>query len=207
MIRHMSYTSDMGVDYVRLLRDLVDERESWARKRDDAERELSRLSELIRSTIRMLSPEQRSRCDCEILLERIDNRPAGLTMFVRRAFSAGGEWLTPIEIRDYLKSAGLNFQKYKANPLASIHTTLRRMVPHEVDCKTMDGQKVYRLKTVEQWRSSIAEGLQWLEESGFDSKQKMGPVFALKRRNRDGEGLDRERRKAKGEKHGKVGSP
>src|ERR1700722_2109907 len=187
----------MGVDYVQLLRDLVDERENWARKRDDAEHELSRLSELIRSTIKMLSPEQRSKCDCEILLERIDNRPGGLTMYVRRAFSEGSEWLTPIEIRDYLKSTGLNFQKYKANPLASIHTTLRRMVPHEVDCKTLDGRKVYRLKTVEQWRSSFAEGLQWLEERSFDSK--MGQVFAVKRRNRHGGDMDRERPKAKGE--------
>ena len=73
----------MAIDYVQLLRDLVEERENWARKRDDAERELSRRSELIRSTIKMLSPEQRSKCDCEILLERIDHRPPGLTTVIR----------------------------------------------------------------------------------------------------------------------------
>jgi len=162
----------MPLDYVRLLRDLVEEREGWSRKRDDAERELSRLSDLIRSTIKMLSPEQRSKCDCEVLLERIDKRPPGLTTVIRRAFCAGQEWLTPTEIRDSLKNTGFNFERYKANPLASIHTTLRRMVPHEVECKTLDGQKRYRLKTVEQWRSSFGDVGQWLEQNGVGPKQK-----------------------------------
>ena len=175
----------MAIDYVQLLRDLVEERESWARKRDDAERELSRRSELIRSTIKMLSPEQRSKCGCEILLERIDNRPPGLTTVIRGAFGAGKEWLTPVEIRDYLKNMGFNFENYKANPLASIHTTLRRMVPHEVECKKLNGQKLYRLKTVEQWRSSIKEVRQWLEQNGVDLKRNMGTVVVVKRRNKD----------------------
>jgi hypothetical protein len=173
----------MPIDYVQLLSDLVEERKGWSRKRDDAERELSRLSELIRSTIKMLSPEQRSKCDCEILLEQIDNRPPGLTITVRRALSAGQEWLTPTEIRDYLKGIGFNFERYKANPLASIHTTLRRMVPHEVECKMLDGRKVYRLKTAEQWRSSFEEAGQWLEQNGVDSKRSIGRVVVVKPRN------------------------
>ncbi len=121
----------MPIDYMQMLRRLVEERESWVRKRDDAMRELSRLSELIRSTIKMFPPEQRSKCDA--LFERIDNRPAGLTTAIRLCFTGGKKWLTPVEIRDYLKSNGFNFESYKANPLASIHTTLRRMVPDEVE--------------------------------------------------------------------------
>lgn len=173
----------MSVDYVRLLRDLVEEREGWSRKRDDAERELSRLSELIRSTIKMLSPEQRSKCDCEVLLERIDHRPPGLTTVIRRAFCAGQEWLTPTEIRDSLKNIGFNFERYKANPLASIHTTLRRMVPHEVECKTLDGRKKYRLKTVEQWRSSFGDVGQWLEQNSVRLPQNMGRIVVAKQKS------------------------
>lgn len=156
----------MAIDYVQLLRDLLEERESWTRKRDDAERELSRISGLIRSTIKMLPPEQRSQIGCETLLERIDRRPPGLTTVIRGAFTAGKEWLTPIEIRDYLKSIGFNFEEYKANLLTSIHTTLRRMVPHEVECKTVAGQKLYRLKTAEQWRSAIDEARLWMAQKG-----------------------------------------
>ena len=171
----------MSINYLQLLRDLLEEREAWSRKRDEAEGELSRLSELIRSTIKMLSPDERSKCDCEILLERIDGRPPGLTTWVRRAFSAGKEWLTPIEVREYLKSIGFNFDKYKANPLASIHTTLRRMVPHEMECKDLDGQKVYRLKTAAQWRASIEEARNWVEENGVAVKGAMQGVVVVKR--------------------------
>ena len=155
----------MTIDYLEMLQNLVKEREEWIGRRDDAIRELSRLSELIRSTIKMLPEEQRGRCD--VLFERIDKRPAGLTIAVRLCFTAAKhrdrkEWLTPVEIREHLKEGGFNFESYKANPLASIHTTLKRMVPHEVECKKVNGQKLYRLKTVEQWLSALAETREWL---------------------------------------------
>lgn len=188
----------MSIDYLQLLRDLFEEREAAERKRDEAERELSRLSELIRSTIKMLSPEQRSKIDCETLLERIDHRPPGLTVIIRSAFTAGKEWLTPTEIRDYLKSIGFNFEGYKANPLASIHTTLRRMVPHEVECKNISGQKMYRLKTADQWRSAIDEARQWM------AGQK-GHAVIVSGQHKIADGP--QKRRPKGEKHGNTGSP
>lgn len=188
----------MSIDYLQLLRDLFEEREGAARKRDEVDRELSRLSELIRSTIKMLSPEQRSKIDCETLLERIDRRPPGLTVIIRVAFTAGKEWLTPIEIRDYLKSIGFNFEGYKANPLASIHTTLRRMVPHEVECKTVDGQKRYRLKTADQWRSVMDEARQWMAG-------RKGHAVIVSGQHKSAEAP--QKRRPKGEKHGDSGSP
>lgn len=186
-VRHLSYTlSYMPIDYVQLLRDLVDEREGWSRKRDDADRELSRFSDLIRSTIKMLSPEQRSKIDCEVLLERIDRRPPGLTTLIRGAFLAGQDWLTPTEIRDHLNSTGFSFERYKANPLASIHTTLKRMIPHEVECKALDGRKKYRLKTAEQWRSAFGDVRQFLGQSDVNLKQNADSIVVLKQRKKSG---------------------
>lgn len=198
----------MTIDYFQLLRSLVEERESWIQKRDDADRELSRLAELIRSTIKMLPEEQRSKCDCEILLERLDNRPPGLTTAIRSAFTAGREWLTPTEVRDYLKNIGFNFESYKANPLASIHTTLRRMVPHEMECKLEDGRKLYRLKTAEQWRSSLKEARQWLAENGVDLKQRLGYAAVAWRPSKDTEisGKSQSTVEPKGENHGDIRS-
>jgi len=160
----------MAIDYLKMVQDLVKEREEWIRKRDDVIRELSRLSELIRSTVKMLPEEQRARCD--VLLERIDKRPAGLTIAIRLCFTAakrrdGKDWLTPVEIREFLKEGGFNFENYKANPLASIHSTLKRMVPHEVECKTANSRKLYRLKTVEQWLSALAETREWLASHDY----------------------------------------
>lgn len=150
----------MPIDYLQMLRQLVRERESWVRQRDDAMRELSRLSELIRSTIKMLPDEQRSRCDA--LLERIDNRPAGLTTAIRLVFTAGHQWLSPVEIREQLKSNGFNFEAYRANPLASIHATLKRMVPEEMECRRVEGKKIYRLKTASEWSAALKEARDWL---------------------------------------------
>jgi hypothetical protein len=177
----------MPIDYVQLLRELMKERESWARKRDDADREFSRLSQLIRSTVKMLSPEQRSQCVGD-LIEHFDHvHSPGLTNLVRGAFGSGEVWLTPIQIRNYLNSIGFNFEKYKANPMASIHTTLRRMVPNEVDCKTLDGQKLYRLKTVENWGASMLDDVRgWLDQNSVKSKHNIAQVVVAKRPNKPG---------------------
>jgi hypothetical protein len=155
----------MSIDYVQMLKALAEEREGWVKKRDEAMRELSRLAELIRATEKMLTPEQRAKCDA--LLERIDRRPAGLTTSIRLCFTAGKEWLTPVEIRDALVTMGFRFDAYKANPLASIHTTLKRMVPDEMECKTVAGQKVYRLKTLEQWKAAMKEARDWMEATEY----------------------------------------
>jgi len=156
----------MAVDYLQMLRALAEEREDWLKKRDEAMRELSRLDEVIRATVKMLTPEQKAKCDA--LLERIDRRPAGLTTSIRLCFTAAEkEWLTPVDIRDRLVEIGFRFDMYKANPLASIHTTLKRMVPHEVECKTTGGQKLYRLKTLEQWKAAMKEARDWMEATEY----------------------------------------
>jgi len=177
----------MPIDYVKLLRDLMKERESWARKRDEADRQFSRVSELIRSTVKMLSPEQHS-ASAGDLIEHFDQvHSPGLANMVRGAFGSGKEWLTPVQVRDYLRSIGFNFEKYKTNPLASIHTTLRRMVPNEVECKTLDGEKLYRLKTVDHWGASMLEDVRgWLDQNSVKSKQKNPAILEGRRGKKSG---------------------
>jgi hypothetical protein len=180
----MSYTPIMAIGYMQMLLDLMDERQKWVGKRDESIREISRLSELIRATMNMIPPEQLARY--EVIFERIEQRPIGLSLAIRACFAdaaAPGKlvelarrmaqtgtpqpaeaaspeklWLTPVEIRDRLKSIGFPFENYKANPLASIHTTLKRLVPGEMEVKTLKGgQKVYRLKNAGDWARALAE--------------------------------------------------
>ncbi len=175
----------VSIDYMQMLLDLMEERQKWLGKRDEAIREISRLSELIRATINMIPPEQLARY--EPIFERIEQRPPGLSMAIRACFTAdrttglrgsidadlpgianlaGKEWLTPVEIRDALKNMGFPFENYKANPLASIHTTLKRMVPGEVETKTLkDGQKAYRLKSAGEWAQAFAETREWVKNN------------------------------------------
>lgn len=109
-------------------------------------------------------------------------------------------WFTPVEIRDALKRMGFPFENYKANPLASIHTTLKRMVPAEMEVKTLkSGEKAYRLKSAGQWTEAFAEVRQWLQDS-YSVVESAGSVVAVKRR----EDADKTT-PAEGEKRGTSG--
>jgi len=204
-VRHLSYTLTVPIDYMQMLLDLMDERQKWLSKRDEAIREISRLSELIRATMNMIPPEQLARY--EPIFERIEQRPPGLSMAIRACFTAGRvstftgssaenmpeianlagkEWLSPVEIRDALKRMGFPFENYKANPLASIHTTLKRMVPGELETKTLkDGQKVYRLKSAAEWQEAFAEMRQWFENELHLIKSPTAGVVVVKRKKNE----------------------
>src|SRR5215471_15054832 len=177
---------------MQMLLDLMEERQKWLGQRDEAIREISRLSELIRATMNMITPEQLARY--EPIFERIEQRPLGLSVAIRACFAAAAApnklvemagmmaetgratrpdgvspeklWFTPVEIRDRLRNMGFPFENYKANPLASIHTTLKRMVPGEMEVKTIKGgQKVYRLKGAGEWAQAFAEAREWLRDT------------------------------------------
>jgi hypothetical protein len=196
----LSYIAFVAVNYMQMLLDLMEERQRWLTRRDESIREISRLSELIRATMNMIPAEQLARY--EPIFERLENRPIGLSSAIRACFTGvsltsnpgksgshktedkpdEAPWLTPVEIRDALKRMGFPFESYKANPLASIHTTLKRMVPGEMETKTCkDGQKVYRLKSAGQWAAALAEARQWLE-GNFQLHKTAGGVVAVKRR-------------------------
>jgi len=203
-VRHPSYTFLVPIDYMQMLLDLMEERQKWLGRRDEAIREISRLSELIRATMNMIPPEQIARY--EPVFERIEQRPPGLSLAIRACFTAaqttgllnlkeaivpgianlsGKEWLTPVDIRDALKNMGYPFENYKANPLASIHTTLKRMVPGELESKTLkNGQKVYRLKDAAEWQEAFAEIRQWLKND-FHVIESTGSVVAVKRKKNE----------------------
>jgi hypothetical protein len=201
----------MAINYMQMLLDLMEERQKWLNQRDESIREISRLSELVRATMNMIPAEQIARY--EPMFERLENRPAGLSMAIRACFtagaaglagSAGKEWLTPVEVRDALKRMGFPFENYKANPLASIHTTLKRMVPSELETKTLkDGQKVYRLKTGE-WTQAFAEVRQWLADS-FDVVESAGNVIAVRRSKKEKDTQAEKDPPPEGAKHGPSG--
>src|SRR6185503_20465481 len=91
------------------------------------------------------------------------------------------DWLPPVEIRDARKRMGFPFENYKANPLASIHTTLKRMVPAEMEVKTLkSGEKAYRLKSAGEWTQAFAEVREWLRSSYSGTVQSAGSVIAVK---------------------------
>ena len=134
----------MTVDYRQMLSQLLAERDTWMRRRDEAAGQISKIGALIRATVRMLPPQQASLG--ERVLEEIDERPLGLTEGLRLCLmTETDEWQSPMQLREALKNLGFSFEAYRANPLASIHTTLKRMAD-DLEVKGGEGQRVYRLK-------------------------------------------------------------
>src|ERR1035438_6007069 len=93
------------------------------------------LRNLIRATANLLPDEERKH---ELLLLDFFKHPTNVTEAVRLALYLAklkGERLTPLQIRELAESRGFNFSEY-TNPMASIHTILRRM--READPPTVD---------------------------------------------------------------------
>jgi hypothetical protein len=59
------------------------------------------------------------------------------------------DWMSPVQVREALLAAGFDFSNYTSNPLSSIHTTLKRLVPEELLTETRPDGQVYRWNTVE----------------------------------------------------------
>jgi hypothetical protein len=66
----------------------------------------------------------------------------------RDILRAKKDWMSPVQVREALLAAGFDFSSYTSNPLSSIHTTLKRMVPHEIEANEGADGQVYRWKTL-----------------------------------------------------------
>lgn len=58
------------------------------------------------------------------------------------------DWMSPVQVREALLAADFDFSSYTSNPLSSIHTTLKRMVPEELLTESRPEGQVYRWKTI-----------------------------------------------------------
>lgn len=130
--------------------------------------ELAKLTPVIKATYDALEPRERLRAAGPINKVEWQLEGVGLKQAVRMALDArSGEWLTPPEIRDYLETVGFNFGTASARGLASVGTTLKRMVPDEIDAKPLAGGQIgYRS------RSYNAKGILDAEVRELLAKQK-----------------------------------
>jgi len=82
------------------------------------------------------------------VLERLEAagvEPLGFTDAVREVLKLNSrQWFTPTGVRDLLGGSGFDLNSY-SNPLASIHTILKRLTEHqEVDKDVTAGEARYR---------------------------------------------------------------
>ena len=114
-------------------------------ERSKLNREIERVTDLIEANANFLPEEERA----ERLqkMEQLVAGPPGFTDSVRNVLrSRSGDWATAIRVRDWLNAEGYNLSQY-SNPLASIHTILRRLAKSdEVFTEVKDGEINYRWK-------------------------------------------------------------
>lgn len=113
------------------------ELQSYERLQRKVEERIQDLRELIRATANFLPDDERR---AELMLLDMLKHPTNITEAVRAALFIAlmnkAERLTPVQIKERAEQRGFNFSEY-SNPLASIHTILRRLLkesdPPEVD--------------------------------------------------------------------------
>jgi hypothetical protein len=123
------------IDYDAMFADLLKRHNALIYQRNEIDIEISKLKQLILATAPLLPDHKQKMIQAEI--EQMEEEGAGLLEAIKLVFSSHkDEWLTASEVRDYLMGMGFDFRQYKTNPLASIATTLKRMVPTYLEAKT-----------------------------------------------------------------------
>jgi hypothetical protein len=118
--------SQMAISYWDMFVELMARRTKLIRQRDEAEVELAKMKQLIQSVFALLSDDQQKANQQAI--DDIEAESAGLQDAIKLVFSThSGLWLTVSDVRNHLNDMGFDFRQYKANPLASIGTTLKRI--------------------------------------------------------------------------------
>ena len=112
---------------VKVIQAYLEKLAALTRERLRIERQLAGTETGIRSILALHEDE-----DVMPYLGQLDEilRPEGFTDAVRKVLSASTEPLTPAEVRERLPSAGFSLEGY-SNPLASIHTILKRLARTE----------------------------------------------------------------------------
>lgn len=125
----------MTINYEEMFKDLIRRHNALAEQRNLIDVEISKLKQAILATAPLLPEEQQKLVQKEI--EEMEEQGAGLVEGIKSVFAAHrDEWLTASVVRDYLLATRFDFRHYKTNPLASIATTLKRMVPAYLETKT-----------------------------------------------------------------------
>lgn len=135
----------MANDYKAILQQAIDEFSGLMKIRETVDFKLAQKEQFIRATLYQLPDSDRALF--EGWADKWTNNAVGLAASIRATLSTSPrKWFTATEVRDALLKAGFDFENYASNPLASIHSSLKRLKPEEAEMTTMDGVMAWRWK-------------------------------------------------------------
>lgn len=138
-----------SLDYALMFQDLVTRRAHLKIQQQTTEVELVKVAQLLGAMYPLLSEKEQKQYAG--LMEQIDSESAGLQNAVKLVFATRpeGEVLAPSAVRDELVRMGFDLRGYQANPLSSITTTMKRLVPAYLETVSIGEAIHYRRKPVE----------------------------------------------------------
>jgi hypothetical protein len=132
-----------NIDYKLILEQAFEEFGRLVAGRDDLELKIAKQFQFIRATVNMLPDEEREKFESEV--ERLASGTGGLTNAIKNVLQvAPTKWHTATSVRDSLVQSGFDFSSYTANPLASIHSILKRLKNTEAESTTIDGVMAWK---------------------------------------------------------------
>lgn len=153
--------SDTTINYYDLFSKYAARITDLTRRRDEIDREVTKLRELMLATFPLLPAEKQDVLQKEI--DEIEAQSGSLIAAIKLVFSQHkGEWMTPPQVRDYLNEMGFDLTKYRANPLASIGTTLKRLPDADTRIET---------KALENGQIAYQRRIGLLDQLGMDYKR------------------------------------
>lgn len=117
-------------------------------KEKEIRSEIDKVAEMVKVSFSLMSAEEQTRFTglMQEAIEQVMKEDMGLTDAVRKLLESNpNEWFDAIKVRDRLNQNGFDFSGYTSNPLASIHTVLKRFKRKEVKTrKNAVGMNEYR---------------------------------------------------------------
>lgn len=114
--------TDRYEPYRNQIRTALRELTEKGRLRTEIDRDMANLRQLILANANLLPDDER-----KVFIAQADEaEPAGFTETIRKILQSAVRGLTPVEVRDALVASGKNLSS-QANPMASIHTVLKRL--------------------------------------------------------------------------------
>lgn len=140
------YNPNVSIDYTMVLDEAITEYEDLRAKRDDLETQIAKKFQFIQATLNLLPDQERLRYAALLSLGRPEEH--GPTIAIKKLLKRmPNRWMTAREVRDMLIVNGFDFSQYKSNPLASVHSILKRLGQEkEIDFAVVDGVMAWKWK-------------------------------------------------------------
>lgn len=154
----------MSVDYKEVLGQAIEEFGVLLKDRQELDLKLVQKEQFIRAALHQIPDGDRRLFENWAGLW--SSSAAGLSDSIRSILSASPQkWHTATEVRNALEKAGFDFANYASNPLASVHSSLKRLKPEDAEMEVMDGVMAWR------WKKQV-------EASRFGVRRRRNPLLS-----------------------------